>query len=1015
MGLKLIHAIVLAAVLIGIHSEKSFSNPDPNVQKQLKVTRVSPSGLGVTANSQIVFEFNRPVVPVGRMERDKDDIPVTITPATECQWRWLNTTSLACNLSDDNRLKEATQYRIIMQPGIVAEDGATISAPFTHEFITQRPYVRYARFSNWTSPGTPVVRLTFNRAVSQSSVAKHIAFSYSNEQHKRLAHPVEVTKDPNDRNNPRYILVPGESYILDTGEDNSKSTVDDSPTPMQGELARRVWLVSPVEPLPLDTQINLTVSPGLVSAFGEETGIEIRIVTQFHTFPEFEFIGISCTQNNGTRITITAENSDLAKKCNPLRGSALSFSAPVANSQVKDHILFEPSLAGNRTDYDPWANLHDYSKLRQAHKQGDLYNVWLPEHLQAAQQYLIKTKVADLSTIDTIKSWFSEVRSTELKDEFGRPLAAPIDFSFLTDHRLPDFELAHRVAVLEKQIDSDVPLYVTNLDEVTFDYTLLNTEGTQTEQFLSTDIDKIQDVQFAVPMQIRTMLQQKSGAVYGTIDTQPGLQKHQRQRSLFATVSPYQLHVKLGHFNTLVWVTDLATDQPVQGAKVRIYQDSMTRLASVFDAMDTAMTDNSGLALLKGRVKLDPNLQLSGWCADKPTQDQCERLFVRVDSGSDIAIMPLEHRFDVSVYRASNYQIWDHNKKQHGHIHSWGTTAQGIYRAGNTIQYKLYVRDQDNTTYIPAPKQHYRLSLIDPMGKTVEEVKDIVLSEFGSYSGEYRLPDNAAMGWYRFELEADFTDDYTWHPMRVLVTDFTPASFKITNSLNGDRFLPQQSIEVTSSATLYSGGAYTDAETRVTATLQSAYFSSDHPLAQGFSFDTYKNRRSKQLFQTVDNLDSTGNLKHRFSVPKEEIVFGRLRVESAVRDERGKYISAVSSADYMGVDRLVGLKQTHWLYEQGKLSDIHYLVVDESGDPAPDTQVEITIERLEIKTAKVKGAGNAYTNNYVEHWLASDTCQGVSRDTPLTCSFTPQQPGTYNITASIQDTQGNTHSTEMRS
>lgn len=1018
MRLKTIALAILAA-LFAQSSFAAFDSADFNEQKQLKVTRVTPGGGNVPAGRQIVFQFNRPVVPIGRMERSDSEIPVDIAPKLNCQWRWLNTSSLACQLGDKNKLKEATKYIITMNPGIRAEDGATISEAYTHEFITQRPQVRYAWFSNWQSPGTPVVRLTFNQSVSKSSVEKHVAFTYhkAGADKAYITHDIKVEKDPNDRQSPRYIMVLGESYMLDFGEGDAEtgntSKSDDDPREIEGEEARRIWLVSPGKELPLDASVNLKVTPGLVSALGKEAGVEDRTVVNFYTFPEFAFLGVTCTKNDGKKILITKENSHEIGKCNPLKGTALSFSTPVVKSQIKNNVLIHPDLAGGRKDYDPWANHRDYSNLRRAHKKDTRYDVWLPERLKAAKTYTLKTKQADLGIIDKVKSWFAEVRPSDLEDEFGRTLKKPIDLTFFTDHRAPNFELVHRTAVLEEQIDSDVLLYVTNLDSVTFDYKKLTADGTKSDQSLNVDVAKAQDVQFAIPMHVREMLGDKSGAIYGAIDTQPHVTKHPRERILFASVSPYQLHVKIGHYNTLVWVTDLATGEPVKNARVQIYKDKISKLSANFKSLDKGKTDTSGLVSLKGTHELDPELDLFSWCRGG-NQDDCDRLFVRIDKAGEMAIMPLERRFEVSTYRASNNTVWARTKKKYGHIHTWGTTAQGVYRAGGTIQYKLYVRDQDNDTYVPAPRKTYTLEIIDPTGKTAHEIKDITLSEFGSYSGEYTVPENASVGWYRFKLSGNFTDDYTWQPMRVLVSDFTPAPFKVVNSLNGDLFHPEEEVEISSSAKLHSGGAYTDAETRITATLKAAYFSSKHPVANGFRFDSYKQRRSKKIFQKIDNIGDKGEAKHNFKLPKEEIVFGRLTVESAVRDDRGKYIAASSRADYIAVNRLVGLKHTKWLYEEDKPAQIKYIVVDERGTPAANTDVALKVERLQTKAAKVKGAGNAYLTNYIDEWIAAGNCEGTSKAEPLICNFTPEEPGTYKITATIKDTKGNVHSTETR-
>ena len=43
----------------------------------LKVVRITPAGTDVPPARQIVFEFNRAVVPLGRMERDAAEVPIT--------------------------------------------------------------------------------------------------------------------------------------------------------------------------------------------------------------------------------------------------------------------------------------------------------------------------------------------------------------------------------------------------------------------------------------------------------------------------------------------------------------------------------------------------------------------------------------------------------------------------------------------------------------------------------------------------------------------------------------------------------------------------------------------------------------------------------------------------------------------------------------------------------------------------------------------------------------------------
>ena len=54
-----------------------------------------------------------------------------------CQWRWLDTSALACQLGDGDELTLATRYTLVDPRGITAEDGATTSGVRRHEFVTR--------------------------------------------------------------------------------------------------------------------------------------------------------------------------------------------------------------------------------------------------------------------------------------------------------------------------------------------------------------------------------------------------------------------------------------------------------------------------------------------------------------------------------------------------------------------------------------------------------------------------------------------------------------------------------------------------------------------------------------------------------------------------------------------------------------------------------------------------------------------------------------------------------------
>ncbi|MEQ1704873.1 MAG: alpha-2-macroglobulin family protein [Rickettsiales bacterium] len=1021
-------ALVFTLSLLAFPVIAAFDSAEFSENKELKILRITPDGEDVPVGRQIVIQFNRPVVPLGKMERTAEEIPVEITPKLECEWRWLNTSALSCNLDEKNELKAATSYKMLVKPGIKTLDGELIKAEFNHSFTTERPDVRYSWFRKWLSPGTPVVRLTFNHSVTRKSVESSLTINAGENADTGTSFTIKAEPDPDDNEPPAYLPIPGTKTVA-VLKDNKPQKSDEDLRSKGGEEARRVWLISPKEELPLNSAMSLKVKPGLISALGEEKGIGDREVVRFQTFPEFKFLGVKCTANDG-KILLFEPGKEQPELCNPMASSSLSFSSPVFRSQIKNNITFSPSLNINADGSDIWGDGDDYSRLTQAHEKDRTYDIYIPAGIKAATEYKLTSQDSGRNIFQKIwywiKSFFVDVPDTDIRDEFDRPLFDSIDLAFKTDHRKPNFEIIHNDAVIEGKVDSEVPLYVNNINKTTFNYRSLTADGVKSGLSSVQEIPEVKDVQFAVPFNVREMLGGKSGVVYGNLETDPPVKKYPAEHRLFAEVTPYQLHVKLGHFNSVVWVTDMATGEPVANAKVSIYKDKISEFGSGKDTLSKAVTSESGVAILDGTEKLDPDLELY-----KNWKDEDDVLFIRVDKAGELAVMPINNSFLIDYYRSVGESVYSDTKERYGHIKTWGTTAQGIYRAGDTIQYKFYVRNQDNNALTAAPKDGYNLEIIDPTGNKVHEVKGISLNNFGAYSGEFMVAKQSAVGWYQFRLTADFANtkspDYgegenqkpvegkfTWFPIRVLVSDFTPSPFKVTNQVGGDLFRVEQEVEVASQAKLHSGGAYSDANIRVTAMLESKIFSSKNPVAKDFIFGSYTgNSEQNQVFQKIDRVDGKGENKITVKLPKQNIYYGRLMFESAVQDERGKYVATQSYADYAGVDRFVGLKTDDWIFESGKPSDINYIVADERGNPIAGTDVKITIEKQETKAAKVKGAGNAYLTEFTNEWVAAASCAGDSKEAASACEFTPKDPGYYRAVAKIKDTKGSEHSTEI--
>ncbi len=931
------HLIVSIFLVIGIGVASAHA------AVALKLLRMTPQGDDVPPSRQVVFQFDRPVVPVGRMEREAQEVPIRIQPELACAWRWLNTTTLACQLDEQDTMVPATRYTMTMSPGLTALDGAVMAQSSTHSFITQRPTIQHTWFHHWRAPGVPEIELRFDQPVQGTSVGRHLA-----------------------------MLLPNGKSVAVQASAVPRSNGDS-------------WIVSPVEALPLDTSIRLRVVPGILSVHGSEPSAASRVVVSFDTFPDFKFLGLGCASIQDDKVTIAASMPLSAqRKCNPLRPIHLRFSSPVTKEAVKDGLHLVPSPTAGRQDIDPWAHIWASSSLSRPHRRGRVYTVRLPGPLKAFTTYGLHT--------------FGK----PIADVFNRPLPTGIHLRFGVDHRPPNYNLVHEVSVLEAQEDTHLPLYVTNLDTVHLTYKTITATGRQADQKHDIPVDHIEDTAFAMPLKIRELIPASSGAVQGYLTTTP--QVGSEPRWFFSQVTPFHVHVKLGHHNTLVWVTDTATGEPVSDATVQIISDDLW-IAEAAKALSESTTNAAGIAMLEGTKTLDPKLDVvNNWGRHNA------HLTVRVRHQEHLALVPLYYDFAVS--NSGPTPIYSALQARYGHIHTWGTTAQGVYKAGDTIQFTFYVRDHDNTRFIPAPKTGYALNVYDPTDKVVHEVKQLSLSDFGGYHGEFTAPAAGAVGWYRFELSLE-GHEHQWEPLRVLVSDFTPAPFRVTTELHGKQFHAAETVTVTTQAKLHAGGPYADADTRVTAQIRGRPLQPERPALSKFHFDVMTDSGVQTVFQTESKVDTAGTLETSFVIREAKALYGQLMVESAVQDDRGKAIASQSTARYVGRDRYVGVYQPDWVLQAGTPATLEAVVLDEHRKAVTGTPSTVKIEYLQVKAARVKGAGNAYLTQYTREWVHVASCTLMSTTTPETCQFTPTAPGQYKMTASVMDTQNRPHKSSL--
>lgn len=136
-------------------------------ESDVQVLLVRPNAKDVADVQQISVTFSKPMVPLGDFEKSAKDFKIDVTPKVDCGWRWLNTTTISCQLP--RALPASNAYDISIPSGLRALDGTTLKAGVTATFTTSRWEVVNKEIE-WHGADVPTVYLSFNQPMDLASL-----------------------------------------------------------------------------------------------------------------------------------------------------------------------------------------------------------------------------------------------------------------------------------------------------------------------------------------------------------------------------------------------------------------------------------------------------------------------------------------------------------------------------------------------------------------------------------------------------------------------------------------------------------------------------------------------------------------------------------------------------------------------------------------------------------------------------------------------------------------------------
>ncbi|HEV7999589.1 MAG TPA: MG2 domain-containing protein [Planctomycetaceae bacterium] len=244
----------------------------------------------------------------------------------------------------------------------------------------------------------------------------------------------------------------------------------------------------------------------------------------------------------------------------------------------------------------------------------------------------------------------------------------------------------------------------------------------------------------------------------------------------------------------LYFVADAVDGHPIAGANIEYFGYKVeNRGRNQFDVLTAnfaELTDAQGQAVIDNRQLL-PEYQ---WIAI-------------ARSGERLAFLGFEGVWYRSGDEVDAYQ---------GQQTAFGITDRPVYRPGQTMKWKLWAEEAryDAPLSSKFAGQTFKIRLTNPRGETLLE-KSYTADAFGGFDGEFRLPDDSALGSYALAI-IDRSDIYGSVSFRV--EEYKKPEFEVTVSAPTEPTALGDKFTATIKAAYYFGGPVTQASVHYTVT-----------------------------------------------------------------------------------------------------------------------------------------------------------------------------------------------------
>jgi alpha-2-macroglobulin len=458
--------------------------------------------------------------------------------------------------------------------------------------------------------------------------------------------------------------------------------------------------------------------------------------------------------------------------------------------------------------------------------------------------------------------------------------------------------------------------------------------------------------------------------------TSPQEQTFYAKQPLFVLSSNVNLTLKVAADGVLAWAVDTRNGGAVAGQEVGLYDWEGSLVAS-------GKTDSDGLwrQSFENRLSIDDAYYaLLGQPGDE--------YFGMASTDFNLGVAPWDFDLPALYYSDGNEKVYLY-------------TDRPIYRPGDQVFFRGVAREAFNGRYSDlAQARPWTAILFDQAGREVESAS-VTFSEYGTFSGQLRLPEGAVPGGWSVSIKGNpgrWGDQY--HTVYINVADYRKPEIDLAVTLFPQNTLAGQPLQAKIQADYFFGAPAGELPFEWKLYREREYF--NIPGFQSgayFWLDMWRDSFWSEVASGAARTGPDGSFSLDFKDLEIENT-ARFTLEVTASESGGYPLSARDSAIVHPGAAYPGIRPAQWVGRAGEPLGFTLTAVGIDGDPLAGKTLQLELATV-TWTLRPGDEANPYPR-YDRQTETIERGQAVTDSSGLAESrFTPPDPGTYLLRAEV--------------